>query len=226
MSRIIESTVEPVTDPEVDLGTDCPCCRDAGRLDDDGTRVTVREMELYVREDWEGLIALRTRILDRHGEDPYCHLRLAEAYAIAGRHGESLEAAARGHALDPHEPWIQDAVLHALFALGRSEEDFEWRAEPPPVLRLDEALMERIERRLEEDDRSFDGYRGIVELGMIYHELQDEGYLPFGPDELLTAVRADPRFVIDGEPGRPYGSYFLTQTYDGSLEDRQVPASA
>lgn len=192
---------------------ECPCCRDDARCDTDGTPVAQKEMELYDREDWEGLVALRERLASRHGDDPYCLLRLAEAYDLAGRHEPSLEAAARAHGLEPEHPWYQDAVLRALFALGRSEEDFDWQGEPPPVLRLDEPLMERIERRLETDDVGVDGHPGMVDVGLIFYELQEEGFLAFDPVDLLAAVRADPRFVIEGEPGHPWGSWFITESY-------------
>lgn len=205
---------------------ECPCCRDGSLRDDDGTTVAVKEMELYQREDWEGLVALRRRILARHERDPYCHLRLAEAYALAGDPERSLEAAARGHALDPEDLWLQDAVLEALFALGRSEQDFDWRCETPTVLRLDDRLMERIEERLRRDDRGVDDRPGMVDVGLVYYELQEEGYLAFGPRELLAAVRADPRFVVDGEPGNPWGSYFFTESFDGPLPDHSRGWSA
>lgn len=192
---------------------ECPCCRDGARLDTDGAPVAQKEMELYDREDWEGLVALRERLAAHHGDDPYCLLRLAEAYDLAGRHEPSLDAAARAHALDPDHPWYQDAILRALFALGRSEEDFDWQGEAPAVLRLDDRLMTRIEGRLREDDVGVDGHAGMVDVGLIYYELQEEGFLPFEPLDLLAAVRADSRFVIEGKPGNPWESWFITQSY-------------
>ncbi len=199
---------------------ECPCCRDGSLRDDDGTTVAVKEMELYQREDWEELVALRKRILERHPREPYCQLRLAEAYSLAGDPERSLAAAARGHAGDPEDLWLQDAILEALFALGRSEEDFDWRCETPTVLRLDDRLMERVEERLRRDDRGIDDHPGMVDVGLVYYEFQEEGYLPFGPQELLAAVQADPRFVVGGEPGNPWGSYFFTESFDGPLPCR------
>jgi len=192
---------------------ECPCCRDGARRDTDGTPVTQKEMELYDREDWKGLVALRERLAAHHGDDPYCLLRLAEAYDLAGERERSLEAAARAYALEPEHPWYQDAVLRALFALGRSEEDFDWRGAAPPVLRLDDHLMVRIEGRLQTDDVGVDGRAGMVDVGMIFYELQEEGYLAFEPQDLLAAARADPRFVIEGKPGNPWESWFITESY-------------
>lgn len=213
-------------DSKIAAEMECPCCRDGSLRDDDGTTVAVKEMELYQQEDWEELVALRKRILDRHPREPYCMLRLAEAYSLAGDPARSLEAAARGHAEDPEDLWLQAAVLEALFALGRSEHDFEWRCETPTVLRLDDRLMARIEERLRRDDRGVDDHPGMVDVGLVYYELQEEGYLAFGPREFLAAVQADPRFVVDGEPGRPWGSYFFTESFDGPLPDRSPSRSA
>lgn len=192
---------------------ECPCCRDGARRDVDGTPVAQKEMELYDRGDWEGLIALRKRLLAHHGDDAYCLLRLAEAYSLAGRHERSLEVAGRAHLLDPEDEWCQGVVLRALFALGRSEEDFEWKGEAPPVLRLDDGLMARIEGRLRENDVGLDDRPGMVDVGLIFYELQEEAHLAFEPKDLLAAARADPRFVIEGEPGNPWMSWFITESY-------------
>jgi len=190
---------------EVD-GLECPCCRELAERDDDGTSVAERERRLTEAEDWNGLIALRKRQLARHPGEPHCILRLAEAHAAAGDYETSLAVAGGGYREHPDDLWLEDAVLEALLALGRSEHDFPWYGETPPVLRLDDRLMERVRRLVvanqEELDEPSDPY-------LLYHALQDEAYLAFSPRELIAAIRADPAFVVDGEPGAPWHDWVL-----------------
>jgi len=180
---------------------ECPCCRELAERDVDGMPVAEREQRLVEAEDWDGLIALRKRQLVRHPGEPHSILCLAEAYAAAGDHESSLAVAGDGYREHPDDLWLEDAVLAALLALGRSEHDYPWFGETPPVLRLDDRLMERVSELVaasqEELDEPSDPY-------LLYHALQDEAYLAFSPAELIAAIRSDPRFVVDDDPDAPW----------------------
>jgi|GEM_PF-2173873 len=197
---------------------ECPCCRELGELDDDGTPVAEQERRLFEAEDWDGLVALRQRLLARHPGEPHSLLCLAEAYASAGDHQRSLEVAARGYREHPDDLWLEDAVLEALTALGRSEQDFDWPGETPPVLRLDDCLMERVRELVLEAHRE---HGEPSDPFLLYHQLQDEAFLAFGPQELIAAVRADPAFVVDGPPEEPWNTWILA----AATSDPTAPAS-
>lgn len=79
-------------------------------------------------------------------------------------------------------------ILDALFALGKSEDDFEW-AEHPAVIRLSSDVSNmcydylRIKRKP----------RNLHELTM---GLQELGYLAFTEHDLLEYLQLDSRFII------------------------------
>lgn len=169
---------------------DCPLCRRAADLDDDGTPVGSKEHELFAAEDWPALVQVRERQLARHPLDPHVRLALAEALLLAGDPERALELAARCHEVEPGDPAIEDAILEALFALGRSESDFPWRGGTPPVHRLGEALLAQVHERLREEDEP-------KEVGLLFYELCDGAFARFDLGELLDALRADPRFATE-----------------------------
>lgn len=176
---------------------DCPLCRRAADLDDDGVPVGVKERELYSKEDWRELVRVRERQLERHADDIHVRLALAEAHLLAGEPERALEVAAACHAEEPDDPWIEDTVLEALFALGKTERDFPWRGETPAILRLDAELLDRVHGRVTADPE-------LEDVALLYHVLAEEAFTPFGPEELLTALREHPRFVTEADDGTPW----------------------
>lgn len=202
--RMHDAPIEEEAAAEAAIG--CPCCRELGELDESGTPVAERERCLTESEDWDGLIALRARQLARHPREPHCILRLAEAHAAAGDYETSLAVAGDGYREHPDDLWLEDAVLEALLALGRSEHEFPWFGETPPVLRLDDRLMERVRELVAVNQRELDEPSDPY---LLYHTLQDEAYLAFSPQELVEAIRADPAFVVDGDPETPWHTWVL-----------------
>lgn len=173
---------------------DCPLCRRAADLDDDGVPVGRKEHDLYHQEDWAALVKVRERQLSRHPDDVHVRLSLAEALLLCDEPARALELAGQCHEHEPDDPWIEDTVLEALFALGRTEEDFPWRGEAPPVNRLGEELLERLHGRLLAEDEP-------RELGLLFYEICDEAYTAFDLEELLDALRGDPRFQTEHDEG-------------------------
>lgn len=181
----------------MEMLADCPLCRRAADLDEDGVPVGIKEQELYSREDWRELVRVRERQLERHADDVHVRLALAEAYLLAGEPESALEVAGACHAEEPDDPWIEDTILEALFALGRTERDFPWQGGTPPVLRLDGELLDRVHARVTDDPE-------LEDLALLYHVLAEEAFTPFGPAELLAALREHPRFVTEMDDGSPW----------------------
>lgn len=181
----------------IEMLDDCPLCRRAADLDEDGVPVGVKERELYSREDWRELVRVRERQLGRHADDVHVRLALAEAHLLAGNPDRALEVAGPCHAEEPDDPWIEDTILEALFALGRTERDFAWQGETPPVLRLDGELLDRVHARIAADPE-------LEDLALLYHVLAEEAFTPFGPAELLAALREHSRFVTEMDDASPW----------------------
>jgi len=186
---------------------DCPCCKLSADRDDDGVPAAVKELELYDAEDWQGLVRLRTRALERHPDDVDFRHSLAEAYLLAGEPERALEIAGPCHRDRPDDPWIEDTVLDALFALGRTEDDYPWAGETPPVLRLDESCFDEVSAYLARVDGqehlSPEARDEDRDLLVIYYSLANEAYVTFEPAELLAALEEDPRFVTEAAEGGP-----------------------
>jgi len=179
---------------QIETFDDCPLCRRAVDLDDDGVPVGIKEHRLYSEEDWRGLVRLRERQLERHAGDVHVRLSLAEAHLLAGDPARALEVAAPCHAAEPDDPWIEDTILEALLALGRTEDEFPWLGETPRVLRLDEGFLDRVHERVAEDPE-------LEDLALLYHVLAEEAFAAFGPEELLAALEAHPLFVTETDGG-------------------------
>lgn len=173
---------------------DCPLCRRANDLDDDGIPVGRKEHDIYSKQDWADLVRVRERQLSRHPDDVHVRLSLAEALLLCDQPERALEVAGRCHEQEPDDPWIEDTVLEALFALGRTEADFSWCGPTPEVHRLDDRFLERLHERLRADAEP-------REVGLLFYELCDEAFTAFDPEELLAALRADPRFRLDPDEG-------------------------
>ncbi len=185
---------------------DCPCCKlSADR--DDGVPAIVKEQELYDAEDWQGLVRLRTRALERHPDDVDFRHSLAQAHLLAAEPERALEIAGSCHRERPDDPWIEDTVLDALFALGCTEDDYPWAGETPPVQRLDGSCLEEVSAylaRVEGDEYLSPEARDETrDLLAIYYSLANEAYVTFEPAELLAALEEDPRFVTEAAAGGP-----------------------
>lgn len=148
-----------------------------------------RDDHLLAAQDWPGLLQHRTRQLRRYPDDPFTRRRLGEAYVLAGQPACAVEVLGELHREYPEFTDAQDVLLDALFALGRSEDDFPW-VERPTVLRLTPELLDRCYALLA------DGGDELTHLPDLYGRLLFEGYLAFGESELLAALAEDSRFTV------------------------------
>jgi len=89
-------------------------------------------------------------------------------------------------------PWNQDyqhVILDALFALGKTENDFDW-TEKPVVFSMSENIVDTCYEMLKRKRKP----RSLIEL---HTQFLTQGYLLFTEDDLLKALVNDGRFDVD-----------------------------
>lgn len=159
-------------------------------LDEFGAHAGRRETDCYMRQDWRELARLREAQLARHPEEPEVRLALAEAYLQCGELPRALELAGECHKANPGSPEVEGLVLEALYALGKTERDFDWAGSVPSVQHLDQGLVEKILARVEQSPEG-------VELAVLYYGLSCEAFLPFELEALARVLQGDPRLVVE-----------------------------
>ena len=164
----------------------CP----ADTCDDDFDDFEAWEMhsELLESEDYPGLVAYCEREVARHPEDLYAQNRLGDAYVLNGQYEKAIETMGEVHRKFPEIDAFQNVVLDALFAMGKTEDDFHW-IRKPRVLRIGRAVLDDCYDYLRPKRKP----RDVAELSL---ELMSKGYLTFSADELLRALAEDSRFVV------------------------------
>jgi len=80
------------------------------------------------------------------------------------------------------------ATLDALFALGKSENDFEW-INKPSILEIEDAI--------DECERFLIKKRKGVMISDLYCKLLGINYLKFEEEDLFDALNKDRRFEIE-----------------------------
>ena len=100
-------------------------------------------VELYERGDFAGLVRLCEATLRRWPDDVNAQYDLGDAYVRNGQPERAIEFLTPLHRADPEQTAYQHGILDALFALGRTEQDFAWlraprvyRVGPCPARRL------------------------------------------------------------------------------------------
>ena len=146
--------------------------------------------ELEERKDYPGLVALCERDAERCPSDLHAWERLGQAYLLNGQNKKALEVMGRLHRNHPDIDAFQHIILDALFALGKTERDFPWRAKPE-IFRIGEAA-----------DLCFEHLRPKRKPRLVtdlYSWLHIRAYLMFNKDELMEQLKEDPRFIAEGE---------------------------
>ena len=91
-------------------------------------------------------------------------------------------------------PWntdYQHVILDALFALGKTEDDFEW-LEKPVVLRMSQEIVDTCYEMLKRKRKP----RSVIEL---YMQFIMKGYLLFTEQDLLDDLVKDGRFDVENQ---------------------------
>jgi len=147
------------------------------------------DYELREKEDWPGLVEYCKQRAERLPDDPYAQYYLGNAYVLNGEYDKALEFLSEHHRRQPWNPDYHGVILDALYALGKTEDDFDWVQEPV-ILKMSTEILDACYEFL----RSKRKPRSVNEL---YTRFVMEGYLLFIEEDLLKALLEDGRFVVE-----------------------------
>jgi len=147
------------------------------------------DYELREKEDWPGLVEYCKQRAERLPDDPYAQYYLGNAYVLNGEYDEALQFLSEHHRRQPWNPDYHGVILDALYALGKTEDDFDWVQEPV-ILKMSTEILDACYEFL----RSRRKPRSVNEL---YTRFVMEGYLLFTEEDLLKALLEDGRFVVE-----------------------------
>ncbi len=143
------------------------------------------------RRDYAGLVAYCKDEVKRAPNDLYAAERLLQAFVLNGDFTDAIDF---GAALERRHPGVgifSHHILDALFALGKTEADFDW-TEPPSIVRLGPGVSDDCYAFLRTKRKP----RSLFDL---QSELWLHDYLAFSNEELLHYLQRDERFVVNGD---------------------------
>ena len=143
---------------------------------------------LLEEEDYVGLVEHRRARADCRPDDPYAQSALGVAYVLNGEYQKAIDFLSEHHRDFPENTDYQHTLLDALFALGKTEDDFDW-AERPVILRLTQQTLDACYEYLKPKRKPRSG-------SLLHLEVTTGGYPLFDADQLLEALQADCRFSI------------------------------
>jgi len=149
----------------------------------------VEHQKFFDNEDYPGLVLHCKQRAERHPEDLYAQYYLGDSYVLNGEFEKAIEYMAEHHKKHPWNPDYHYVILDALFALGKTEDDFNWVTRPI-VLRMSTNIVDTCYEFLKPKRKP----RSIMELRDMFIT---EGYLLFSRQDLLKALLNDGRFVVD-----------------------------
>lgn len=144
--------------------------------------------ELMDKRDYPALVELCKQRLLRDADDPFAWISLGEAYVLNKEYGKAIDLLMPYHRYNPDDMNCIYVILDALFAMGKTEDDFKW-AKKPNILRMSDDILGFCFNYLKPKKKP----RAIIE---IYCELLAHGYLLFSEEDLLRTLLKDNRFVI------------------------------
>ena len=147
------------------------------------------EHEFRENEDCPGLVGYCKQRAEKRPDDPYAQFYLGEAYVLNGEYEKAIEFLSRHHKHHPDNPDYHHVILDALYALGKTEDDFDW-VEKPVILRMSTEIVDACYEFLRPKRKP----RSVNEL---YMRFIMKGYLLFTEDDLLKALLEDARFVVE-----------------------------
>lgn len=147
--------------------------------------------DFHDRRDFAGLVAYCKDELRRSPGDLYAAERLLQAFVLNGDFTDAINFGATLERGFPGMGMFSSHILDALFALGKTEDDFDWTV-PPRIIRLDTNVADDCYNFLRPK-------RKPRSIGDFHVELWLDGYVAFSDDDLLHYLRRDGRFVVIGE---------------------------
>jgi tetratricopeptide (TPR) repeat protein len=178
------------------LGLKCPDDRSkssALRLEPDHESSDFEEWEIDAelrdKEDYPGLVEYCKQRAERFHDDPYAQYYLGEAYVLNGEYEKAIEFLSEHHRRHPDNLDFQYVILDALFALGKTDDDFDW-VQRPVILRMSSDILQACYEflKLKRKPRSVSEIHGRFLL---------KGYLLFSEEDLLKALSEDGRFIVE-----------------------------
>jgi len=152
--------------------------------------------ELHERRDYPNLVALCEREVAGMPGDLYALERLGHAYVLNGQHQKALDTMGRCHREHPDISSFQRIILDALFAMGKTEDDYPWESRPE-VLRLSSKVADFCYEYLRPKRKP----RSVLDL---YTQLFIKAYTAFTEEDLLAFLKSESRFLV--EEDAPWGS--------------------
>ena len=147
------------------------------------------DAELRDKENYPGLVEYCKQRAERLPDDPYAQYYLGEAYILNGEYEKAIEFLSEHHRRHPDNLDFQYVILDALYALGKTEDDFDW-ARKPLILRMSAAIVDACYEFLKSK-------RKPRSVSKLYTRFVMEGYLLFKEEDLLKALSEDGRFIVD-----------------------------
>ena len=149
----------------------------------------VEHQRLIDNEDYPGLVQSCKQIAKRNPGDLYAQYYLGRAYVLNGEHKKAIKFMAEHHKKHPWNSDYQHVILDSLFALGKTEDDFNW-IKRPVILRMSTDIIDTCYEFLKRKRKP----RSIMELYTLF---VTDGYLLFSEKDLLKALLNDERFKVD-----------------------------
>jgi tetratricopeptide (TPR) repeat protein len=151
--------------------------------------------EFLDNEDYSGLVRYCEKRAEKHSGDIYAQYDLGNAYVLNGEYGKAIEYMTEHYKKHPWNTDYQYVILDSLFALGKTENDFQW-IKNPKILRMSSAIVDACYEFLKYKRKP----RSIIAL---HSQFIIEGYLLFSEKDLLNALLNDQRFEINN-PGSEF----------------------
>lgn len=147
------------------------------------------DYDLLERKEYVELLAIRKERVEKYPDNEYAQYYLGEAYMYTKQYIKGLHYLTSIHREQPERMDIQYLILDILFAIGKTEKDYDW-LEEPHILKLSEDILKDCFDYLQGKKRP----RSIDE---IYSNFVYKGYLIFSRKELLKKLIEDDRFIIE-----------------------------
>ena len=144
---------------------------------------------LLEEKDYPGLIQY---CIDRAAENPddlHAKAHLGEAYILNGNYETALSYLKKCHQQYPEIDEYQYLLLDALFEMGLNEDDYDW-SKKPVVLRLNKEIIDACYFYLKPKRKPRSIYT-------IHNEFIFKGYIAFTPEDLLSELLKDERFIAN-----------------------------
>ena len=133
---------------------------------------------------------------------------LGRAYLWSGDPDRALDVLAPLHRARPSDREVQSLILDALSLLGHAPDAYPW-VEPPTLVPLDAALLDRLHERLADECRP----ATALDLCLA---AADDGHPAFEVVELVRALQDDRRFLVHPSNLAPECAVVLARRSDAT----------